>query len=72
MELPSLSGEIDKKERNTKFSDLSLLGSGKEIILVDGIKKNRREIGLILQWLFRVGREFLSEDLTYEWRPEQC
>lgn len=27
---------------------------------------------LILQWFFRVGGGFLSEDLTFEWRPEQC
>ena len=27
---------------------------------------------LILQWLFRMGRVFFSEDLTFEWRPGQC
>ena len=30
------------------------------------------EVRLILQWLFGAGRGFLSEDLTFEWRPEQC
>ena len=30
------------------------------------------EVRLILQWLCRVGRGFLSEDLTFEWRPGQC
>lgn len=30
------------------------------------------ELRLILWWLFGVGRGFLSEDLTFEWRPGQC
>lgn len=71
-ELPFSLGEIDNKERNKKFSELSVLGKWEANYPGDGIQKNGREIRLIFQWLLRVGREFLSEDLTYEWRPEQC
>lgn len=70
-ELPFSLGEIDNKERNKKFNELSVLGKWEANYPGDGIRKNGREIRLVLQWLLRVGREFLSED-RHEQRTEQC
>ena len=55
-----LPKNIDTVTRFQRYSKFYLQG------MMEG------EVRLILQWLFRVGRGFLSEDLTFEWRPEQC